>query len=85
VGLLDEIRAEEFSNFDASKYPAVLVRKDGAPGSVVVHGPGTDKNKPHVITGQDSGAVILFLRKGQSCIVYGNPSIRLFALESHEE
>jgi hypothetical protein len=54
------------------------VRRESAPGSVVVHGHGTKKDKPHVVTGEGQGSVIIFLHRDQSCIVYGTPSIRLF-------
>lgn len=72
--------AREFSIIKSPETAALLVRKQSAPGSIVVLGCGTEVDKPHVITGegQGQGSVIVFLRKGQSCMVYGNPSVRLF-------
>ena len=60
------------------KHPAVLVRRDGLSGSVVVAGRGTDQTKPRVTTGKGHGEVIVILEEGQQCIMYGSPSIRLF-------
>lgn len=74
----EEHAAEEFTTISASENAAVLVRREGAPGSVVLLGQGTEKDKPHVITGGGHGSVVIFLRRDQSCIVYGSPSIRLF-------
>jgi hypothetical protein len=79
VQLEGEHIARELTTISSVEYAAVLVRRESAPGSVVVHGHGTDKDKPHVITGEGQGPVIIFLHRDQSCIVYGTPSIRLFS------
>lgn len=70
--------AQDFMIVGPPNHPAVLVRRDGASGSVVVAGRGTDQNKPRVTTGENRGRVIVILEEGQQCIMYGSPSIRLF-------
>ncbi|KAK4893658.1 hypothetical protein LTR49_028477 [Elasticomyces elasticus] len=79
VDLGKEFIAEELTTISSTKAAAVLIRRDSGPGSVVVAGHGTGANKPHVITGQGQGSVVIFVQKGQSCIIYGSPSIRVFA------
>lgn len=73
VHLGGEIVAEEFTTIFASENPAILVRKDSSPGSVVVAGPKTGQQKPRVDTGQGQGSVLVQLQQDQSCIIYGTP------------
>lgn len=74
----DEQIAKEFTIIGPPSCPAILVRKDGASGSVIVAGRGTAQEKPRVSTGKDRGRVIVIMEEGQQCIIYGSPSIRIF-------
>ena len=66
---------------------AVLIRKDRGTGSVVASGDGVDGREPWVITGaeQPLEIVILLVKPGQTCVVLGYPTVRLFRPMLHVE
>ncbi|RAK99638.1 uncharacterized protein BO80DRAFT_120230 [Aspergillus ibericus CBS 121593] len=61
---------------------AVLVHRRGAEGAVRVTGPGTPHPIPNVITGpSENGWDIIAVKEGQTCMFFGNPTVRFFKVK----
>lgn len=58
---------------------AILVYKDGPGGAVRVTGPGISQNVLNVVTGPDeTGLEIVEVIPGQTCMFFGQPTVRYF-------
>jgi hypothetical protein len=71
-------QAQSFTTTEPS-VRAVLVYKNGAEGAVRVTGPGTLHPIPNVVTGpNESGWAIITIKRGQTCMFFGNPTVQRF-------